>query len=61
VRGLGVPQPNPNPLRNPSPRSSALAEHIRTVLKVLAIYGVTIVNAAAILYIVLRIWSYFSE
>jgi hypothetical protein len=56
-----VPQPNPNPLRNPSPRSSALAEHIRTVLKVLAIYGVTIVNAAAILYIVLRIWSYFSE
>jgi hypothetical protein len=56
-----VPQPNPKPLPDPSPRSSALAETIRTVLKVLAIYSVTIVNGAAILYIVLRIWWYFNE
>ena len=61
VRGSPAPDSSRRPVHDPPPERSPVGKHIRVTLKYLAVYGVTIVNGAAILYIMLRVWRYVTE
>jgi hypothetical protein len=61
VRGSVVPDSNPRPVRDPPVDHSPAVKRIRVSLKFLAVYGVTVVNSAAVLYIILRVWWYLTE
>jgi hypothetical protein len=56
-----MPDSNARLVRDPQPRSSSMARRVRVSLKFLAVYGVAIVNGAALLYIFIRVWRYLSE
>jgi hypothetical protein len=55
MRDSPVPDSNPRPIRDPPPEHSLAVKPIRASLKFLAAYGVAFVNAAALLYILVRL------
>lgn len=42
-------------------KNSAVLKHVRVSVKFLAVYAVAIVNGAALLYIILRVWRHLTE
>ena len=55
MRDSPVPDSNPRPIHDPPPERSPAVKQIQVSLKFLAAYAVALVNAAAILYIIVRL------
>jgi hypothetical protein len=55
MRGSSVPDSNYQPVHDSAGKNSPVLKHGRAPLKFLAVYGVAIVNGAALLYILLSI------
>ena len=55
VRDSPVPDSNPRPIHDPPPERSPGVNSMRVSLKFLGAYAVAFVNAAALLYILVRL------
>ena len=55
MRHSPVPDSNPRPISDPPPEHLPAVKSIRQSLKFLAAYAVAFVNAAALLYILVRL------
>jgi hypothetical protein len=55
VRGSPVPDSHPSPVYDSPPENSPAAKRIRVPFKLFGAYAVALVNAAAILYILVRL------